>query len=52
MMNKIMGNNNPTQLANDPKPTNFGNNTYQYAVPGQIEVLNLDSIKIMEELKK
>ena len=30
--NKIMG--KPTQLKEESKPTNFGNNTWQYAVPG------------------
>ena len=32
--------------------TKFANNTYQYAYPGQIEVLNLDSITIVEQLKE
>ena len=30
--NMIMG--KPTQLTEQRKPTNFGNNTWQYAVPG------------------
>ena len=37
---------------NDRVATNWGNNTYQYAVPGQTELLNLDSIKIMDKLEK
>ena len=32
--------------------TKFANNTYQYAVPGQTEVLNLDSIIAMEQLEE
>lgn len=56
----------PTQLKNESQNTNvgaagnsdgktltkFANNTYQYAVPGQTEVLNLDSIIIMEQLEE
>ena len=30
--------------------TKFANNTYQYALPGQTEVLNMQSIQIVEEL--
>ena len=32
--------------------TKFANNTFQYAMPGQTEVLNGDSINIIKELKE
>ena len=32
--------------------TKFANNTYQYAYPGQTEVLDMQSIQIVEELEK
>lgn len=40
------------QNADGKTLTKFANNTYQYAVPGQTEVLNLDSIIAMEKLEE
>ena len=50
-------NSKPQKINNDVDSkgrvlTKFANNTYQHAYPGQTEVLNMQSIQIVEELEK